>query len=180
VIGTLSKGYRQRVGIAQAIIHSPDILILDEPTTGLDPAQIVEIRDLIKRLAEHSTVLLSTHILSEVEATAQRVLVIMNGALLANANLDDLRDQNAAIVAIEKGVDVEATLKKIKGVSKVERAGELGTLERWRVSSQEDLDLCPAIFEALRSTTWKVGELRPDPKTLEAVFRDLASRQVSS
>jgi ABC-type multidrug transport system ATPase subunit len=82
-IGTLSKGFRQRVGIAQAIIHEPDILILDEPTTGLDPAQIVEIRDLIVGLAKKSTVLLSTHILSEVEATCERVLVIMQGELRA-------------------------------------------------------------------------------------------------
>ncbi len=180
-IGTLSKGYRQRVGIAQAIIHSPEILILDEPTTGLDPAQIVEIRDLIKRLAESSTVLLSTHILSEVEATAQRVLVIMNGRLLANANLDDLREQNAAIVAIDKTAKgVEDTLKKIKGVKTVERVGETGDFERWRLLSSDDSDVCPAVFDALRSTTWRVGELRPDPKTLEAVFRDLASKEVAS
>jgi len=183
-IGTLSKGYRQRVGIAQAILHDPDILILDEPTTGLDPAQIVEIRDLIKRLAEHSTVLLSTHILSEVEATAERVLVIMNGRLLANAQLDDLREQNAAIVAIEHGAEgVEATLKGIAGVKSVEQLGEAGAaggFARWRVSSSEDLELCPAIYDALRGKPWKVGELRPDPKTLEAVFRDLASRQVAS
>ncbi len=181
MIGTLSKGYRQRVGIAQAILHEPDILILDEPTTGLDPAQIVEIRDLIKRLAERSTVLLSTHILSEVEATAQRVLVIMNGQLLANANLDDLREQNAAIVAIDKtATGVEDTLKKIEGVRTVEQLDEAGDFVRWRLSSNEDADLCPAVFEALRGTSWKVGELRPDPKTLEAVFRDLASRQVAS
>src|SRR5580658_5625119 len=102
-ISSLSKGYRQRVGIAQAIIHEPDILILDEPTTGLDPSQIVEIRDLILRLAKKTTVLLSTHILSEVEATCERVVVIMQGKLRADAKLADLRSTNAAVVAIEAG-----------------------------------------------------------------------------
>ena len=106
-IATLSKGFRQRVGIAQAIIHEPDILILDEPTTGLDPAQIVEIRDLIIRLAQKTTVLLSTHILSEVEATCERVLVIMQGRLRADAKLADLRSANTAVVSIDCPANVE-------------------------------------------------------------------------
>ena len=156
-IATLSKGFRQRVGIAQAIIHEPDILILDEPTSGLDPAQIVEIRDLIKRLAEKSTVLLSTHILSEVENTCERVLVIMKGKLRADAQLAELRASNAALVAIESGA-----------------TGAGGAYKRWRIIASADTDVCPAVYEALRGTSWKVGELRPDPKTLERVFRDLA------
>src|SRR5690242_2179006 len=120
-ISTLSKGYRQRVGIAQAIIHQPDLLILDEPTTGLDPAQIVEIRDLIKRLATKSTVLLSTHILSEVEATCERVLVIMQGELRANAKLAELRNANAAVIAVAAGTTgVADLLKKVEGVTNVE------------------------------------------------------------
>jgi ABC-2 type transport system ATP-binding protein len=178
-IGTLSKGYRQRVGIAQAIIHQPDILILDEPTTGLDPTQIVEIRDLIKRLAKDATVMLSTHILSEVEATCERVLVIMRGELRADQRLADLRSTNAAVVAIEAGAEgVAETLQRVEGVTSVEpvdpRSGGDGELKRWRVTSSASADVCPALFDALRSTTWKVGELRPDPKTLERVFRDLA------
>ncbi len=174
-IATLSKGYRQRVGIAQAIIHSPEILILDEPTNGLDPAQIVEIRDLIKRLAQKSTVLLSTHILSEVEATCERVLVIMKGELRADAKLAELRESNSAIVVIEStAVDVEERLSKVEGVTKVEALGEADAFKRWRVTSTATIDLCPALFESLRTTTWKVGELRPEPKTLERVFRDLA------
>jgi ABC-2 type transport system ATP-binding protein len=174
-IGTLSKGYRQRVGIAQAILHRPDVLILDEPTSGLDPAQIVEIRDLIKRLAERATVLLSTHILSEVEATCDRVLVIMKGTLRADAKLADLRVSNAALVAIEAGATgVEAALKAIDGVTAVELAGEVAGYKRWRVVADHDAELCPAVFDALRGAGWKVGELRPDPKTLEKVFHDLA------
>jgi ABC-2 type transport system ATP-binding protein len=174
-IGTLSKGFRQRVGIAQAIIHQPDILILDEPTTGLDPAQIAEIRDLIVRLGKTATVLLSTHILSEVEATCERVLVIMQGELRADAKLADLRSANAAVVAVESGASgVAEVLRKIAGVTSVESAGTAGDFTRWRVTSGSADELCPALFEALRTTSWKISELRPDPKTLERVFRDLA------
>jgi ABC-2 type transport system ATP-binding protein len=177
-IATLSKGFRQRVGIAQAIIHEPDVLILDEPTTGLDPGQIAEIRDLIVGLAKKSTVLLSTHILSEVEATCERVLVIMAGRLRADAKLADLRSANAAVVAIETAASgVAELLRKIPGVSAVEPAGVAGELTRWRVTSTGADELCPAMFEALRGTRWKVGELRPEPKTLERVFRDLATRE---
>jgi ABC-2 type transport system ATP-binding protein len=176
-IGTLSKGFRQRVGIAQAIIHEPDILILDEPTTGLDPAQIVEIRDLIVGLAKKATVLLSTHILSEVEATCERVLVIMQGQLRADAKLAELRSANAAVVAIEAAASgVADVLNKITGVTSVESAGTAGDFTRWRVTSGSSDELCPALFDALRTTRWKIGELRPEPKTLERVFRDLAER----
>jgi len=176
-IATLSKGYRQRVGIAQAIIHEPDVLILDEPTTGLDPAQIVEIRDLIVGLAKKTTVVLSTHILSEVEATCERVLVIMQGRLRADAKLADLRSANAAVVAIEAAASgVTELLRKVAGVTAVENAGAAGDFTRWRVTSEGADELCPALFEALRTTRWKVGELRPEPKTLERVFRDLATR----
>src|SRR5215467_8387186 len=166
-ISTLSKGFRQRVGIAQAIIHEPDILILDEPTTGLDPAQIVEIRDLIAGLAKKATVLLSTHILSEVEATCERVLVIMQGELRADAKLADLRSANAAVVSIEAAASgVADVLHKVEGVTSVEAAGTAGEFTRWRVTSGSAKELCPALFDALRTTRWKIGELRPEPKTL--------------
>jgi ABC-2 type transport system ATP-binding protein len=176
-ISTLSKGFRQRVGIAQAIIHEPDILILDEPTTGLDPAQIVEIRDLIRGLATRSTVLLSTHILSEVEATCERVLVIMQGELRADAKLSKLRSTNAAVVAVsDDAIGVADVLGKIEGVIAVEPVGDTGGFTRWRVTSSAADNLCATLFDALRTTTWKIGELRPEPKTLERVFHDLADR----
>ena len=179
-IATLSKGYRQRVGLAQAIIHEPEVLILDEPTTGLDPAQIVEIRELIKRLAQKTTVLLSTHILSEIEATCERVLVIMHGKLCADAKLADLRNANAAIVAIEAGATgVADVLRAIDGVTAIEAAGEANGFTRWRVMSNSVDDLCPALFDAVRATSWKIGELRPEPKTLERVFKDLATQEVA-
>jgi ABC-2 type transport system ATP-binding protein len=177
-IATLSKGYRQRVGIAQAIIHQPDILILDEPTNGLDPTQIAEIRGLIQRLSERTTVLLSTHILSEVEATCERVVIIISGELRADAKLADLRSSNEAVVAIEAGASgVAELLIGIQGVDAVERTGEpAGGFQRWRVTSSGKEDVCPALFDKLRATSWKVGELRSEQKTLERVFRDLAER----
>jgi ABC-2 type transport system ATP-binding protein len=147
----------------------------------LDPAQIIEIRDLIKELAKKSTVLLSTHILSEVEATCERVLVIMKGELGADAKLADLRESNAAIVAIETGAtEVAERLGKVEGVTKVEEVSKDETFTRWRVTSSATTELCPALFEALRGTTWKVNELRPEPKTLERVFSDLANKGVVS
>jgi ABC-2 type transport system ATP-binding protein len=176
-IHKLSKGYRQRVGIAQAILHRPELLILDEPTSGLDPTQIAEIRDLIKRLAENATVMLSTHILSEVEMTCERVLVIIRGRLRADARLAELRSGNAAVVAIESGATgVREALHSVKGVLSVEpepHDGAPAGFKRWRVSGDSD-ELCPAIFDLLRARSWKVAELRSDTRTLEAVFRELA------
>ncbi len=175
-ISTLSKGYRQRVGIAQAIIHRPDVLILDEPTNGLDPTQIVEIRTLIQRLAQRTTVLLSTHILSEVEATCERVVVIMNGTLRADAKLAELRAANAAIISIEKGAkDVAATLRKLDDVSAVDSLGTEEGWQRFRVTAAGKAELTPRLYDAARSNDWRLAELRPDPKTLESVFRDLAA-----
>ena len=175
-IGTLSKGYRQCVGIAQAIIHDPDVLILDEPTSGLDPTQIAEIRDLIKRLAANTTVMLSTHILSEVEMTCDRVLVIMGGRLRADAKLADLRAANAAIVAVESGAkDVADALRALDGIEGVERVdGADAGWTRFRVTSRQRTELTPLLYDTARERGWRLSELRPDPKTLETVFRDLA------
>ena len=175
----LSKGYRQRVGIAQAILHKPDFLILDEPTSGLDPSQIAEIRELIKRLAKHSTVMLSTHILPEVELTCERVLIIMQGTLRADAKVADLQATNAAIVAVKAGTDaVRKTLESIDGVDAAEPDGsdsEDADYRRWRVSSRTRDDLCTAIFTMVRENDWMISELRPSPRALESVFHDLAS-----
>jgi ABC-2 type transport system ATP-binding protein len=176
-IGKLSKGYRQRVGIAQAIVHRPEVLILDEPTSGLDPTQIAEIRDLVRRLAADATVLLSTHILAEVEATCERVLVIMKGELRADARLDELRAANAALVAIAEGATgVREVLAAIPGVDGVEARDLVGGFRRWRVVSSAQEDLCPAVFDAVRGQGWRVAELRSDTKTLETVFAELADR----
>jgi len=177
LIGTLSKGFRQRVGLADSLIHDPPVLILDEPTSGLDPTQIVEIRDLIKRLAKDATVMLSTHILSEVEMTCERVLVIMRGKLRADARVAELRTANAAVVAIDQSASgVADALKGVSGVETVEKVGEPEDgFQGWRVTASSD-DLCPLLFEALRKTSWRVAELRSDTRTLESVFRELAQK----
>lgn len=175
-ISNLSKGYRQRVGLAQALLHQPELLILDEPTTGLDPTQIVEIRELIKKLSERSTILLSTHILPEVEMTCERVIMIMKGELRTDAKIADLRAASAAIVAVEKGAKgVDEALRGIAGVDGVEQRDEQDGFQRWRVTSNDNDQLCPAVFEALRDKGWRVAELRSDSRTLETVFRELAA-----
>ncbi len=175
-IGKLSKGYRQRVGLAQAMLHQPEILILDEPTNGLDPTQIVGMRALIKRLAERSTVIVSTHILSEVEATCDRAIIVMEGELRANAKLDELTQTSGAVVAIDSGAtDVEKALTAANGIRSVERQPGGNGFLSYRVTGDKDLALCPLIFDVAREKDWRLAELRPETRTLEAVFRDLAS-----
>lgn len=177
-IGNLSKGYRQRVCLAQAILHKPEVLILDEPTNGLDPTQIVEIRDLIRRLAEHATVLVSTHILSEVEATCHRAIIIMDGRIRADARLDELTASSNAVVAVDQAASsVERELERIEGVSQVAREGAEDGFVRYRVTGKKDLGLCPKIFDLARQQNWRLAELRQETRTLESVFRELAEKR---
>ncbi len=176
LIGTLSKGYRQRVGLAQAILHRPKILVLDEPTSGLDPTQIVEVRRLIKRLAQESTVLISTHILSEVEATCDRVIILMRGQVKADARLSELSATADAVVSVEKNghAGIPKLLAGISGVRKVEVAREAGNTVTYRVCGSTDRDLCPAIFALAKQDDWRLTELKKEVRTLEAVFNQLA------
>jgi ABC-2 type transport system ATP-binding protein len=184
-IGELSKGFRQRVGLAQAIVHKPRLLILDEPTIGLDPTQVVEVRRLIRRLSERSTVLLSTHILSEVEALCDRVIILINGRIRADAKLSELASTSDAILVLnEETPDVDRTLLglgNVKGVESIE--GTDGTVVRpgfptYRVLGRDDgADLCPAIYDLARAHDWPVRELRQDVRTLESVFNELATTQ---
>jgi len=176
-IGELSKGYRQRVGLAQAILHRPRVLVLDEPTSGLDPNQIVEIRRLIRALARTSTVLLSTHILTEVELTCERVLIIKDGEVRTDARLDALQAADAAVVVVESSAtDVEAALRAIAGVTSVTAGPQHGPqLREYRVVG--GADLCLAVHDVVRQRGWRIAELRADRRTLESVFRgdDLAA-----
>jgi ABC-2 type transport system ATP-binding protein len=161
------------VGIAQAILHRPELLILDEPTSGLDPGQIAEIRQLVRDLARESTVMLSTHILSEVELTCERVLIIIRGKVRADATLADLRNARAAIVAVAAEVPgVAEALGRIEGVTGVAPLETGGAYRRWRVAGERDL--CPAVFEVVRARGWNIAELRPDTRSLEDVFRELS------
>ena len=175
-IGQLSKGYRQRVGLAQAILHRPRLLILDEPTVGLDPTQIVEIRSLIRRLSEHSTILFSTHILTEVEALCDRAIILMNGEIRADARLNELASSNDAVLVLDKAVDnVLGVLKGLQGVNAVQQQPVANGHISYRVIGKENADLCPAIYQLANQHHWPLRELRSDRQTLESVFSKLAA-----
>jgi ABC-2 type transport system ATP-binding protein len=174
-IGQLSKGYRQRVGLAQAIVHQPKLLILDEPTIGLDPTQIVEVRHLIRRLAERSTILLSTHILSEVEAVCNRVIVLINGEIRADARLSDLEASTDIILVLAEDIPkVADTLRVLDGIQAVEA---LFTSDGtgYRITAARGVDLRPAIYDLARDSEWPLKELRHEVQTLESVFNELAT-----
>jgi ABC-2 type transport system ATP-binding protein len=175
-IGQLSKGFRQRVGLAQAILHRPRLLILDEPTVGLDPTQIVEIRSLIRRLSEHSTILFSTHILTEVEALCDRAIILMNGEIRADARMNELASSSDAVLVLDKAMDnAVGALKGLAGVSRVEQqAGSNGHVS-YRIGGKENADLCPAIYQLANQHHWPLRELRSDRQTLESVFSKLAA-----
>jgi ABC-2 type transport system ATP-binding protein len=177
-IGELSKGFRQRVGLAQAILHKPKLLILDEPTIGLDPTQIVEIRHLIQRLSQHSTVLFSTHILSEVEALCDRAIILINGEIKADARLSELAATSDAVLVLDTTVeDVIPTLESLEEARGVTAFEWLDGYPAYRVYGKPDAgsDLGPAIFTLAREHNWPLRELRRDMRTLEMVFNELAS-----
>jgi len=177
-IGQLSKGFCQRVGLAQALIHRPRLLILDEPTIGLDPTQVVEIRHLIRRLARHSTILFSTHILSEVEALCDRVIIVMNGQIRADAQLSELAATSDAILVLEDTpAGIDRALGRLSGVRDVERMDVPDGYPAYRILADEAsrVDLCPAIYNLAREEGWPLRELRRDVRTLEMVFNELAT-----
>ncbi|HJX39533.1 MAG TPA: ABC transporter ATP-binding protein [Anaerolineae bacterium] len=179
-IGELSKGYRQRVGLAQAIVHKPKVLILDEPTVGLDPTQIAEVRRLIRRLAGHSTVLLCTHVLSEVEATCERVIMLLNGEVRADARLADLAETSDVMLILGPGgPDASSDLKALPGVKMVESHPTADGAEYW-ISGVGEKDLRPEVYQLAREEGWPVKELRRDVRTLETVFNELAVSDVES
>jgi ABC-2 type transport system ATP-binding protein len=180
-IGQLSKGYRQRVGLAQAILHKPKLLILDEPTVGLDPTQIVEIRRLIRRLAEHSTILFSTHILSEVEALCDRAIILMNGQVRADSQLADLEVTADAVLVLQTKLEgVDGALRRLSGVRGVETMRTPDGYPAYRVLGKGNADLCPGIYDLARSQSWPLRELHRDVRTLESVFNQLATTEARS
>lgn len=174
LIGHLSKGLRQRVGLAQAILHKPRFLILDEPTVGLDPTQTVEIRHLIQRLASQSTILFSSHILSEVEAVCNRVIILINGEVKADAQLDELAATNNAILVLQQ--EEKGAVKKLAALDGVEQVETFKNPDGWpayRLISAQDI--CPAVYDLARHENWPLRELRRDVVTLETVFNQLAT-----
>ena len=174
-IGELSKGFRQRLGLAQAILHSPRLLILDEPTIGLDPTQIVTIRDLIRRLSRNSTVLFSTHILSEVETLCDRAIILFNGQLRADARIADLAQSLGVLLTLDATVEGgEAALLRLPGVEAVEIEADIDGRALYRIAAGDNKDLAPAVFRLAKERDWPVRELRNDTRPLEAVFNELA------
>ena len=169
-IGQLSKGYRQRVGLAQAIIHDPEVLILDEPTSGLDPNQLVEIRELIKKIGKEKTVMLSTHIMQEVEAICDRVIIINKGEIVADDKAADLQvSQTVQTVFVEfEGNVTRNQLKKIVPVNKVEAFGE-----GWLLETKEDVDLRKSVAQFAKDNDLLTITLKREQKSLEEVFKQL-------
>ena len=176
-IGELSKGYRQRVGLAQAMIHDPEILILDEPTTGLDPNQIIEIRKLIRDLGKEKTVILSTHILPEVEATCDRILIINGGKIVADGTAESLRKQSQGNevlrVRIEDGEtkSMMSALSALQTVKHIDQIDDDPTL--FELQSNIDQSSKRAVFDLCVKNKWVLTELTPLETKLEDIFRNL-------
>ena len=171
IIGTLSKGYRQRVGLAQAMIHNPKVLILDEPTSGLDPNQLVDIRELIRNLGKEKTVMLSTDIMQEVEAVCDRVIIINRGQIVADKSIGDIQHQgNKSVVSVEfdKAV-LDKLLKTIPGVDRVKTTGQ----NTWLLEGNLDVDLRPAIFKFAVENGLAVLTLQKEEQSLEETFQNL-------
>ena len=174
-IGQLSKGFRQRVGIAQALIHNPGILILDEPTTGLDPNQLVEIRGMISKLSKDKTVLLSTHILQEVEAICDRVIIINNGEIVADGSSEKIRrskDINEQIIYVEFNKEIKTELlEEIEGINKVQNV----SVKELLIAGNSKDDLREKIFTFATENNVTILTIQKKEETLEQAFRKLTS-----
>jgi len=177
-INELSKGFRQRVGLAQAMIHDPEVLILDEPTTGLDPNQIIEIRKLIKKLGKEKTVILSSHILSEVEATCDRILIINKGRIVADGSSETLRQQSEGqeLLTVNIEADAAEVKKALLALASVEKVSSVEGKEGFfQVQSKPDSFSRKAIFDLCVSKKWYLMELTGIEVGLEDVFRNLTN-----
>jgi ABC-2 type transport system ATP-binding protein len=178
-IGELSKGYKQRVGLAHAMMSDPEILILDEPTSGLDPNQIIEIREIIKKIGKEKTIFLSTHILTEAEATCDRIIIIHKGKIAADDRTEKLKQLagNKAIINLcIQGTtfeDVQALVGQVPGIARIEQgdSGENGL--RVRLVCDTDQDLRPVLYEKIKATPWLLLEFVRETQSLESIFRDL-------
>ncbi len=177
-IGELSKGFRQRVGLAQAMIHDPEILLLDEPTSGLDPNQIIGIRSLIKELGKEKTVIFSTHILSEVEATCGRVIIIDNGRIVADDSMEEIGKRAKAGEAHRirirgKRKDIEDKFRGLSAVKEFIHKGEDAGIHQFELFSQHGEDLCEDLFHLAARSGFSLAELYREKTTLEHIFTQL-------
>ncbi|WP_272151340.1 gliding motility-associated ABC transporter ATP-binding subunit GldA [Tenacibaculum aiptasiae] len=171
-IGQLSKGYRQRVGLAAAILHNPEVLILDEPTTGLDPNQLVEIRELIKELGKDKTVLLSTHIMQEVEAMCDRVVIINKGELVIDKPISELKTSNEQVIRVTFDYKLEEQfIKRLPNITSFKNTTE----NNWILSFESTEDMRPVIFDFAQENGLKILGLNTENKNLESLFRELTA-----
>lgn len=171
-LSQLSKGYRQRVGLAAALLHNPDVLILDEPTTGLDPNQLIEIRKLIREIGKEKTILLSTHIMKEVEAVCDRVIIINKGELVADKKLTDLRNAEQQVIEVEFDYRVEEVLlNKLPNVVHVKNTGGFV----YDITFNTSTDMRPAVFDFAHDNELKTLQLSRKNKNLESLFTELTS-----
>jgi ABC-2 type transport system ATP-binding protein len=178
-IGELSKGYKQRVGLAHAMMNDPEVLVLDEPTSGLDPNQIVEIRKIIKEIGKEKTIILSTHILSEAEATCDRIVIISQGKIVADGSTESLRRsaggekivdlslQNADFAALQK------SLTGINGVENVSHISETDGVLNVRIAYRSTDDLRPDVYRKIKETDWTLLDFHQETRSLENIFREL-------
>lgn len=175
-IGALSKGYKQRVGLAQAMLHDPEVLILDEPTSGLDPNQIVEIRDLIKDIGKDKTVLLSTHIMQEVQAMCSRVIIINNGHIVADDSIDQLQTKNTRkdvlIISFEKAVN-EKLLSELKHAESYEHQGG----NKWKLATASPDNLRREVMQWALTHDVNINSMQAQTESLEDVFRTLTQKK---
>jgi len=178
-IHELSKGYKQRVGLAHAIMADPEILVLDEPTTGLDPNQIVEIRNIIKSIGKEKTVILSTHILSEVEATCDRIVIINHGKIVADGSTEELKQSSKSEYSVNISLknaefnDVNTELGKIEEIKEIESIGKNKETLSVKLSCHTDKDIRDLIYKKIKEQTWVLVEMTRDIKSLEKIFGEL-------
>ena len=182
-IGELSKGFKQRVGLAHAMMNDPEILVLDEPTSGLDPNQIVEIRDIIRQIGKEKTIILSTHILSEAEATCDRIVIIDGGKIAADGRTETLKQSKGGEYLITlllqdaAAESVKESLSPIDGITDIltikEEQKGAGQVLRVKLTCRTDTDLRPQIYQKVKTTDWILLELAQETQSLERIFRDL-------
>ena len=178
-IGELSKGYKQRVGLAHAMMNDPEVLVLDEPTSGLDPNQIVEIRKIIKEIGKEKTIILSTHILSEAEATCDRIVIISQGKIVADGSSESLKrsagGKNIMYLSLQNAdfVPLQESLADINGIENVSRISETDSILSVRLAYESKDDLRPYVYRKIKETDWVLLDFHQETRSLENIFREL-------
>lgn len=178
LISSISKGYRQRVGLAQALIHDPDVIILDEPTSGLDMNQLIEIRALIKKLGQTKTVIFSTHIMQEVQALCDRVIIINEGKLVADDPIDRLQNRLKGEDVIHLELDQKYDISNLESIDGVQSVNQLSD-NSYSIVASNASDVRPEIFQTAKSNNWVILEMRREQRNVEYIFQQLTKKQTA-